>query len=532
MTAPTREPETVDPVEAAEAAEAARPPRLSIRRVLGGLVAACLVPSMLALAAMVFVNYRVQEEAVRNEAVMRARTMLLLLDGDLEGVESGLRVLAGANELATNDYARFHERLRAAQKSQPVDGYLLVDGEGRVRVSTLAAGAMPSKASLATQLGPVFTAGKPSLSGVFAGPSDASMMMVVGVPIVRNDDVAYALAVVITPEQILKSTRAALPEGWVAAVLDSGGRIVARSRDAARFVGQPATPSLLAIVAGKNEGTADSMSKEGAMVMTAFSRSDRTHWIVAVGAPKSMVVASVYRSIAILALCVVVALAVVLAFAWRMSRVVTQAVGSLIEPALALGGGRPVELPPPALRETDEVGRAIRQASWMLARAQHHAYHDPLTNLRNRTLFDEMATRQIAQAYRDGAQLAILAIDLDGFKAVNDRHGHAAGDVVLKRVADRITSSIRGSDVVSRRGGDEFSVLLVDVDGIKTRHIAEKLVAALSLPYPGVDVPVSASIGVARYPHEASTLQELLERADEALYEAKNAGKRRVVGDF
>jgi diguanylate cyclase (GGDEF)-like protein len=168
----------------------------------------------------------------------------------------------------------------------------------------------------------------------------------------------------------------------------------------------------------------------------------------------------------------------------------------------------------------------------MLATAQHHAYHDPLTDLRNRTLFDEMASREIAQAYRDGTQLAILAIDLDGFKAVNDLHGHAAGDRVLKSVATRITSLIRGSDVVSRRGGDEFSVLLVDVDGSGTRLIADKLLAALSLPYADVTPPVSASIGVARYPHDATTLKALLECADEALYMAKNAGKRRVVGDF
>ena len=519
--------------EPADAITDERRPRLTIGKVLAWLVAACLIPAMLALVAMLVVNYRVQEEALRNEAVMRARTMLLLLDGDLEGLESGLTVLASSSELAANDFGRIHERLRQAQRSRPVDSYVLVDADGRLRVDTRAeSGAPSSKSSVAAELKPVFTTGKPSLSGIFAGPVDQTPIVAMGVPIFRNGEVAYALAATITPAEIVASTQASMPRGWTAAVIDSGGMIVARSRDARRFVGQPATPSMLAAIVGKSEGTADTVDKEDRIVITAFSRSARTHWIVAVGVPRSLLVASLYRSIAILAACVLLTLALVLWLAWRLSRVVTRAVGSLVEPALALGNGRPLELHPTPLRETDEVGRAIRQASRMLATAQHHAYHDPLTNLRNRTLFDEMATRQIAQAYRDGAQLAILAIDLDGFKAVNDQHGHAAGDVVLKQVADRVTGSLRGSDVVSRRGGDEFSVLLVDVDGVKTRQIAEKLLAALSQPYPDVRPLVSASIGVARYPHDATTLKDLLERADEALYEAKNSGKRRVVGDF
>ena len=510
-----------------------RPPSLTITKTLAALVAACVVPAVIGLAVMVVIDYRVQEASVRHEAVVRARTMLLLLDGDMESIESGLRVLASSNELAANDLGRFHERLRDAQRGEKIDGYALVDAEGRQRLDThLPFGAPPPKSSLAPQVKPVFASGEPSLSGVFTGFDRRTPVVALGVPIFHKDEVAYVLAVTIASDRIMASTQPSLPAGWIAAVIDSGGRIVARTQNPQRFVGQPASPSLLAAIAGEPEGTAETTTLEGDTAVSAFSRSARSHWTVAVGAPKSLLVAALHRTIAIVTACVLVALAGVLWLAWRVSRVVTQAVGSLVEPALALGGGRPLDLPPTPFRETDAVGRAIRQASRMLATAQHHAYHDPLTNLRNRTLFDEMASRQIAQAYRDGAQLAILAIDLDGFKAVNDRHGHAAGDLVLKRVADRITGLIRGSDVVSRRGGDEFSVLLVDVDGVKTRQIAEKLLAALSQPYPDVDPPVSASIGVARYPKDATTLQELLERADEALYAAKNAGKRRVVGDF
>ena len=525
MTASTR------PLESTSTA--ARAPGRSIPGSLAALVAACLVPAMIAVAVMAYVDYRAQEAALLSAAVTQARAMMALVDRDLEGVESGLRVLATANVVTDGDFGRLYDRLRGAQKSQPINNYYLIDPEGRQRLNTLLPFGPPQPGSdLATHLKAVFTTGKPATSGIFPAPSDRTPIVAMGVPVFRGETVAYVLAVAMTPEQIFAAARRSMPDGWVAAVIDSDGRIVARSRDAERYVGQNATPSLLAAVAGRAEGTAETLTKDGAPVLTAFSRSSRSDWLVAVGAPPTLLVASLRRSIALLAAGALLAFGFVLWFALRVSRAVTQAVGGLIEPAVALGNGRPVELAPTPFREIDAVGQAIRQASLRLAAAQHHAYHDPLTDLRNRTLFDEMAQRQIAQSYRDGAQLAILAIDLDGFKAVNDQHGHAAGDFVLKTVADRIMGLVRSSDVVSRRGGDEFAVMLVDVDGVKTRQIAEKLLDALSQPYPGVEPSVSASIGVARYPHEATTLHDLLERADEALYAAKDAGKRRVTGDF
>ncbi len=507
--------------------------RLSIPLSLAVLVGACLLPALLALAAMIYVDYRAQEAAVLNEAVIRARTMRFLIDGDLEAAESGLQVLATSSFLAHGDLGRFQDGLRDAMRTQAVHNYVLLDPDGRQRVNTL----LPFGSALPTTDDPdrfrsVFEHGKPFLSGVFAAPFDGSPIVALGVPVFRGEQVVHALVVTLEPGQVIRSIEHDLPRGWIAAVIDPSGHIVARLPDQGHYVGSLATPSVLAGIAGRAEGITDAITKDGVPVLTAFSRSPKRDWTVAIGAPKSLLVAPLHRSIAWLVVATLVALGLVLWFALGVSRVVTRSVASLIEPALALGNGQPIDLPSTPFRETDAVAQAIREASRKLAAAQHHAYHDPLTDLRNRTLFDEMAGRQIAQAYRDGAQLAILAIDLDGFKAVNDRHGHAAGDRVLMLVASRITGSIRGSDVVSRRGGDEFSVLLVDVDGVRTRQVAEKLLAVLSQPYPGVEPSVSASIGVARYPHDATTLPALLERADEALYAAKNAGKRRVAGDF
>jgi diguanylate cyclase (GGDEF)-like protein len=191
-----------------------------------------------------------------------------------------------------------------------------------------------------------------------------------------------------------------------------------------------------------------------------------------------------------------------------------------------------VTVPGTRVKEVAEVGGALVQASRMLTHAQHLAHYDPLTGLCNRVLFSELVLRELAVAQRSGEPFAILAIDLDGFKAVNDTHGHAAGDAVLKEAADRMAGAIRVSDVAARLGGDEFAVLLIGANRENARLVAEALVESLSQPYPGVRAAVSASVGVAVFPQSGMALRQLLERADVALYKAKEQGKRRVESDL
>ena len=325
--------------------------------------------------------------------------------------------------------------------------------------------------------------------------------------------------------------RNVVPAGWIAALLDGSGTIVARSRDAQRFVGQKATASLLERVLAQRQGTLESITKEGVPVFTAFSRSSVSNWSVAVGAPKAALTADANRSTAWVVAGALIALGLGLGLASRLARRITASVQGLVGPALALGSGRPVQLPPTGLQETEAVGAAISQAALMLAQAQHIAHHDGLTGLCNRLLFDEVAIRQVAAAQRNKLSLAVLAIDLDEFKTVNDMQGHAAGDAVLKLAAERITGSIRASDIAARFGGDEFAVLLADTDLAGARVIADKLVLALAMPYPNVLAAVSASIGIAVLSASNATVADLLERADRALYEAKKAGKRRAVSE-
>ena len=159
------------------------------------------------------------------------------------------------------------------------------------------------------------------------------------------------------------------------------------------------------------------------------------------------------------------------------------------------------------------------------------AHRDTLTDLPNRNLFWDRLGQALRHARRHDNGAAVLWIDLDGFKAVNDRLGHAAGDQVLQRVAVRLKKRVRDSDTVARMGGDEFAVIVPDITepGL-AEQVARQLVAALAEPLAldGETIFVSGSIGVALYPQHAQTGEGLTQCADMAMYSAKHAGKNQV----
>lgn len=159
------------------------------------------------------------------------------------------------------------------------------------------------------------------------------------------------------------------------------------------------------------------------------------------------------------------------------------------------------------------------------------AHYDPLTGLPNRMLLQDRLEQAIAGAERLRQKFALLFIDLDGFKPINDSYGHSVGDDLLKLVGQRLLKVVRRMDTAARLGGDEFVVILTDVRSAdNAARVADKLVAGLSEPYTcrGQTVSVSASIGVSIYPNDELVANELLRTADEALYKAKRDGKRRV----
>jgi diguanylate cyclase (GGDEF)-like protein len=206
----------------------------------------------------------------------------------------------------------------------------------------------------------------------------------------------------------------------------------------------------------------------------------------------------------------------------------------------------------------DEVGDLVVGFNYLLARLNENetalkesevrlsfmAHHDPLTGLVNRVILEERIDFQLAQAARGGPQLALLFCDLDGFKTINDRHGHKAGDAVLCEVAARLSAGRRRNDTVARFGGDEFIVLLsgpndatdatdaapvgATSQAVDTATaIAQQLLRAISVPFiiEGHEISLGVSVGIALSGRENMTASQLISRADIAMYQAKRAGK-------
>ena len=159
----------------------------------------------------------------------------------------------------------------------------------------------------------------------------------------------------------------------------------------------------------------------------------------------------------------------------------------------------------------------------------HQAFHDPVTNLANRALFVERVRHAVPRARREGARLAVIFMDLDDFKTINDSLGHAAGDAVLLEIAKRLDASIRPSDTAARFGGDEFAVLLEDVNSAQAAaDTAERILASLAAPLrlEGKELFVRCSLGISIVEGDAAAgADELIRNADAAMYIAKRDGK-------
>ncbi len=156
------------------------------------------------------------------------------------------------------------------------------------------------------------------------------------------------------------------------------------------------------------------------------------------------------------------------------------------------------------------------------------AHYDQLTGLPNRILFNDRLHQAIAQAKREQLQTAVMFLDLDGFKTVNDTLGHNSGDELLRQVAQRLTACLRAVDTVARFGGDEFTIVITAIEGNEdVIRVAKKITQEISRPYEidGVQASVTTSIGISFYPNDGEIPNQLVQRADNAMYHAKRHGK-------
>lgn len=499
----------------------------SLRLSLYWLVLLTLLPIVALLVYLAWSNHALQKERVYNASAQLARTLSARLDQEFVAIESGLKILATSEHLAWGDLRSFHAQARAAVKSQSVYNFILTDAQGRQLVNTLRPyGSELPVTGTPAALQAVFTSGHTVLTDLFEGPVVHKPVIAMGVPVRIDNEIRYSLNVGLDPAAINKLlAEEEVPSDWLTVILDSAATIVARSRNIDQFLGQKAVPALVDAVALKNEGTLETVTVEGIPVVSSHFRSPQWHWTVAVGVHRSVLETSLREQLLWMFCGVVIALGMGLGLAFVVSSRVLKTLGQLNKAARDLGQDKALALPSAVFREMEAVRDALLQASDAMALVKQQAHHDALTGLANRNLFTEIALKQLATARRERSGMAILAIDLDNFKPVNDQLGHGMGDAVLKEVADRMHANIRGSDLAARQGGDEFFVLMGGTDPELATEFAKRLIAALSQPYADVPIRISASVGVATYPACGESIEELLLHADLALYEAKRKGK-------
>jgi len=172
--------------------------------------------------------------------------------------------------------------------------------------------------------------------------------------------------------------------------------------------------------------------------------------------------------------------------------------------------------------------RDITEWRETLSRLDHLAHFDPLTELPNRSELQRQLRKALSRASRRNAQVAVLFLDLDGFKVVNDTLGHTTGDLLLREVAVRLNASVRAGDLLARIGGDEFVLVLENITCTNdAAHVAEKLIKALEAPFQLDDTTLhlSASVGIALCPQDGVHAGRLVQTADHAMYRAKAAGR-------
>jgi diguanylate cyclase (GGDEF)-like protein len=281
-------------------------------------------------------------------------------------------------------------------------------------------------------------------------------------------------------------------------------------------------------------GSGITVNAFGVENLAAFASVPNANWVVVARMPTEEVLSSStallktnIRSSILAALALIVVLVVILNYLFRPLKDSARQMRAMADGITPLG-----QLP---VVRRDEVGAVVESFNVLVQKLQESemqldelAHNDSLTGLPNRRSFMTRMPQMVALSARQSGKLAVLFVDLDGFKAVNDSHGHKMGDKLLQQVAKRLLGDVRQSDLVGRIGGDEFMLLMTDCQNQESVAAnAQKIIDKLSQPYAenGVEMRIGASIGIAMYPDHASDVESLIALADAAMYEAKRGGR-------
>lgn len=521
---------------------------------LRGLFLVALVPGLLIGVFLSYAIYQNERSNLEQGSQRTARALLKTIDSELNRTQSIAIALSKSENLASHRLAAFYVEANEVIKAVGSgNNFVLSNAQGQQLINT----AKPLGEPLPlhgnpAQLHRILRTGRPAISNLYIGAALQRPLMSIDVPVVHDGKTDQVLSIGLLPEQfnqLLIDQK--LPPGWIATVLDAQDTVVARNIAPEKMIMRKATDDLRQQIAQHGQGTMASRSLEGRPTFIAFEKSSLTGWTVAVGMTQDVLLHDLYRLLALVALSLAFFLGSGVALAWVFSRRMRHALAALGAATQAATQGE-AHVRAPTSSGIQEIDLLAQQFNAMHEarrkrekQIQDLAFHDQLTRQANRRLLTDRLQQSLARNQRTLGHGALAFLDLDNFKALNDAQGHAAGDLLLIDVAERLRQCVRTMDTVARFGGDEFVVLIIDLEADASAatsaalRAAEKIRTVLAQPYrlvlqadghpdKVVEHHCTASVGVALFSHGESDADAILERADAAMYQAKKAGRNAV----
>lgn len=345
----------------------------SVRVLLLWLMLACLLPGLLGSAAILYRSYHSERSQLEQNTLQTTRALMQTVDAELAKVKAVGMTLATSPYLVTKDFSGFHAQARAAASLLDYDGnFILVDAAGQQLVNTVQPfpGNLPRYGNL-DLVQRVFSTGQAVVSDIYSSVVRKQPVTAVAVPVWQGGQVRYVLSLAFPPQGLGKFlTQQQVPPDWVVGIFDGQGKLAFRTHALDRYLGQKGAPALLARMAQVAEGVVETNTLEGIPVSSVFSRSAASGWSVAIGIPTQAFTAELQRRFFWLAAAIAGLLSTGTFLALMLARRIGGSMRALREPALALGKGEPVTVPPGSLMEAEEVGAALVTASKLLLRAE------------------------------------------------------------------------------------------------------------------------------------------------------------------
>ena len=344
----------------------------TIRARIQWLVVVCTVPVFLLAVVWLVLSYQRGRDALLQANLQAARNVVQAVDREIDATIQLLLALGTSASIDERDYQRFHQRVRQTLQHLAADNIVLFDTELNGLASAAHEWGTPLPKVSEDRFPQVLSTGKPAVSDVFVGQVSRQLQIAVAVPVMRDGRAVARLEMVFNLRRFadLLARQNFAPQ-WTAAVLDSRGVIVARTRDPQAFVGKSVEPVLLGHLKNAREGSFEGYTADRSHVAATFSRASAHGWAVAIGVPVSELTAQLQRSLWQYGVSAALLLGAGLLLARAIGRGIAAPIQALVQPALAIGRGESAVVAPSSLHEASELGRALQQAQQLLLLREH-----------------------------------------------------------------------------------------------------------------------------------------------------------------